>query len=842
MTIERVFPRVLPSALYPLAELALDLRWNWNSSAKELWRFVDAPLWEATGNPVLILGTIPRSRLNDLANDPNFLEMMVKVTTARAHYLEEPTWFSQNQTENRVSNIAYFSMEFGLSKALPIYSGGLGIVAGDLIKSASDMGLPMVGVGLFYQQGYFRQSIDSQGRQLAFYPFNDTSSWLPVIPATGTDGEWLRINLGLPGRTVMLRVWQVQVGRVLLYLLDSNDPLNDPRDRAITAELYGGGSEQRIQQELVLGMGGWRLLEAIGRVCDVCHLNEGHAAFVVLERARAHMRRNGVDFFTSLCCTRVGNLFTTHTPVRSGFDIFSPQIMRQYMGGYSLELGLDFHEFMALGRIHPDDEGECFNMAWLAMRGSGAVNGVSKLHGEMSKKIFSPLFQNIPLNEIPIGHVTNGVHLPTWSSRRAELLWRKICSDAGWRGDPACLENDFRKAFDTDLWALRCNARQHLVEWLRKRYVQQIMALGTPEKEWMEQGEILNQDVLTLGFARRFVTYKRPNLLLINPDRLERLLTDPHRPVQLVIAGKAHPDDNEGQLLIQEWVKFLERPTVRPHAIFVEDYDMGVASELVHGVDLWINTPLRPWEASGTSGMKVLVNGGLNLSELDGWWAEAYTPEVGWALGKDTDDPMDPTCDRVDAESLYQLLEQQVIPLFYQRDQQGVPQGWLTRMRKSMAHLTGIYSSNRMLREYAEQYYLPAAAALQERAVNACALGKSLHQWTKRVQHHWPQIRIGIVTRSTKTDLHSVTAQIYLDDLQPGDVVVELYAEPIGEDKTAECTPMLQGDALLGATSAWLYHFSFKAIRSLENYTVRVRPFHSKLRLPLELNLICWER
>ncbi len=841
MTVEHFMPRSLPPALKALEELALDLRWSWNVQSKALWRSVDADLWEATGNPMLILGTVSRARLEALSEDPEFLRLLEGVRTSRESYLQAPTWFSGQTASGQVNRVAYFSMEFCLSKALPIYSGGLGVLAGDLIKTASDMGLPMVGVGLLYQQGYFRQSLDAQGRQLAFFPFNDPL-WLPLSPALTADGEWLRIALDLPGRSMRLRVWQAEVGRVSLYLLDSNDPWNDPRDRGITAELYGGGPEQRIQQELVLGLGGWRLLQALGLECDVCHLNEGHAAFAVLERARTYREAQGVDFSTALCCTRVGNVFTTHTPVPDGFDKFEPALMQQYLADYAAQLGLEFQEFMALGRARAEDDSEPFNMAWLAMRGSGAVNGVSRLHEEVSRQIFAPLYPRIPLSEIPIGHVTNGVHVPTWNSRAADQLWQEACGEDRWRGDLGTLENDFRRLPDESLWALRSTARARLVSWLRQRHQHQILARGASRRLWEKQADILDPDVLTLGFARRFVAYKRPNLLLEDPARLERLLTDPHRPIQLVIAGKAHPQDLQGQQMIQEWLAFLNRPPIRTRAIFVEDYDMGVASELVHGVDLWLNTPLRPWEASGTSGMKVLANGGLNFSELDGWWAEAYCEEVGWKLGAGDAHPGSPEWTRTDAQELFAVLENDIIPDFYLRDERGMPRAWLSRMRESMARLTVTFSSNRMLRQYAERFYFPAGAAYRERMAAASSHGAEVRQWLERMRRQWNQVRIGFVQRETRDGMHDISAQVYLDGLSPEEVVLELFADPVRPGEQPEHVPMALGSPLLGTQGAYLYRATFPAQRPSTDYTALLRPQHSAVRFPLELPLVCWER
>lgn len=841
MALQHFIPRELPPTLQPLVELALDLRANWSTAAKELWRGVDTPLWEATGNPLLILGTVSRARLDALTANPEFVRQLQEVVEERRSYLEAPTWLARTHGEDTLGGIAYFSMEFGLSRALPIYSGGLGILAGDYIKAASDMGVPMVGIGLLYQQGYFRQSLDAHGEQLAFFPFNDPL-WLPVMPALNADNEWLRIELTLPGRSLVLRVWQVRVGRVVLYLLDSNDPLNDPRDRGITSELYGGGPELRIQQEIVLGIGGSRLLRELGIRFEVCHLNEGHAAFAVLERARNFLSDSGVDFATALWATRVGNLFTTHTPVAAGFDRFSPQLMAQYLGDYVNDLGIDLQQLLALGRVNPADVDEPFNMAWLAARGSAAVNGVSRLHGAVSRKIFTPLFPQWPVAEVPVGHVTNGVHVPTWSSRAADRLWAGICGETRWLGDLASLEADFRQVPAEALWSLRSDARHRLVEWMRHRFRRQAAARGMSADPYPKQVDVLDHDALTLGFARRFASYKRPNLLLQQPERLERLLTDARHPVQLVIAGKAHPQDAEGQRMIRAWSEFLNRPAVRPHAVFVEDYDMGVASELVHGVDLWLNTPRRPWEASGTSGMKVLVNGGLNLSELDGWWAEAWAPEQGWALGDGAEHDSDPAWDREEAEALYRLLEQEVVPAFYQRDQQGIPQAWVSRMRESMACLTGRFSTNRMLRQYTENYYLPAAAAHRERCADQAHLAHDLRDWTERVRHHWPQLRVGTVTRETTGAQHHIVAHVYLDGLDVEDVRVELYAEPASVGGLPERRVMQRGEPLLGALGAYHYEAWVESLRPIAHYTVRILPFHPQARLPLELGLIHWER
>src|SRR5664280_1301884 len=624
-----------------------------------------------THNPWVLLQTLSRDRFKNLLSDRAFLNTVNSLIQLKEQANSSRAWFQQNYLKSSLTCIAYFSMEFMLSEALPIYSGGLGNVAGDQLKAASDLGVPVIGIGLLYQQGYFRQEIDKDGAQQALYPYNDPGQ-LPITPLRKSNGEWLRLEIQLPGYSVWLRTWQVQVGKAKLYLLDTNDLANLPAHRGITSELYGGGPELRLKQELLLGIGGWRLLTALGLKPEVCHLNEGHAAFAVLERARSFMQENAQPFDVALAVTRAGNLFTTHTAVAAGFDRFAPALIEQYLGGYAeKKLGITLHDLLALGRQNPADSSEPFNMAYLAIRGCGAANGVSRLHGKVSRHLFLPLFPHWPEAEVPIGHVTNGVHMPTWDSAPADDLWTEAGGKDRWLGTTETLDQDISRVPDTRLWQFRTAASKSLVEYARQRLSLDLAAGGAPPEEAEAARHLFDPNALTLGFARRFATYKRPNLLLHDPARLLRLLTDSQRPVQLIIAGKAHPADLAGQALIREWVHFIRRPEARPHAIFLSDYDMLLSEHLVQGVDVWINTPHRPWEASGTSGMKVLVNGGINLSELDGWWAEAYTPEVGWAIGDGQQHDDVAACDAAEAEALYDLLENDVIPSFYTRDERG---------------------------------------------------------------------------------------------------------------------------------------------------------------------------
>jgi starch phosphorylase len=822
-----------------LAELALDMRWSWNHCADEVWQQLDPALWEITHNPWIVLQTVSKDQLERVLADPVFRRRVDGLVQSKRRAVNSASWFQQKHPGAPLTCVAYFSMEFMLSEALPIYSGGLGNVAGDQLKSASDLGVPVAGVGLLYQQGYFRQVIDKDGAQAAVFPYNDPGQ-LPITPVREANGEWLRLEIGLPGGSVWLRAWQVQVGKVKLYLLDSNDAANFPAHRGITSELYGGGPELRLKQELLLGIGGWRLLRALGIQPEVCHLNEGHAAFAVLERARSFMKETGQPFEAAMAVTRAGNLFTTHTAVPAGFDRFDPGLIERYLGGYAQqELGITHDELLALGRRNPSDPDEEFNMAYLAMRGSGAVNGVSRLHGKVSRRIFSPLFPRWPESEIPVGHVTNGVHMPSWDSAAADDLWTQACGKNRWLGPTEALGEDIRRVPDSKLWQFRASATKSLVEYARSRLSQSLAAYGAPPEEVEAAGRLFDPNALTMGFARRFATYKRPNLLLHDPDRLRRILTNPERPVQLMIAGKAHPADRAGQAMIQEWIRFIRQPDVRPHAAFLSDYDMLLTEHLVRGVDLWINTPRRPWEACGTSGMKVLVNGGINLSELDGWWEEAYTPEVGWALGDGRDRGDDPAWDAVEAEALYDLLEHQVIPEFYARDKKGIPTAWVARMRESMARLTPRFSANRTVREYTEQHYLPAAEAYVERAQNSGAAGEGVVEWRRVLKEQWPKLRFGELKIRTEAEQHTFDVQVYLGDLQPDAVRLELYAEGAGGGPVRiEMKRAGQPDSAGG----YLYQASAPSDRPAEDYTPRLIPSYPGVAVPLEAQLILWQR
>ncbi|QJW94645.1 alpha-glucan family phosphorylase [Frigoriglobus tundricola] len=823
-----------------LAELALDLRWSWNHATDQLWRQLDPELWEITHNPWVVLQTVSRDRIKDVLADPVFRKNIDDLLRATRDAAEAPAWFQQNYARGPLTCAAYFSMEFMLSEALPIYSGGLGNVAGDQLKANSDLGVPVVGVGLLYQRGYFRQVIDADGRQQALYPYNDPGQ-LPITPLRQANGEWLRLEVALPGYSVWLRAWQVRVGRVKLYLLDSNDAANHPTHRGITSELYGGGPELRLKQEMLLGIGGWRLLVALGLRPEVCHLNEGHAAFAILERARTFMSETGEPFGVALAVTRAGNLFTTHTAVPAGFDRFAPALIEQYLGRYAQMLGISLHDLLALGRQNPGDPSESFNMAYLAVRGSGAVNGVSRLHGQVSRRMFQPLFPHWPEDEVPVGSVTNGVHMPTWDSAPADDLWTEACAKDRWLGMTKTLEQSVRLVSDARLWQLRSAAGKSLVDYARAQLSRQLAGSGAALDAIDGAKRLFDPNALTLGFARRFATYKRPDLLLHDPARLLRLLSDPERPVQLIIAGKAHPADQGGQELIHRWIEFIRSPAARPHVIFLADYDMLLTEHLVQGVDVWINTPRRPWEACGTSGMKVLVNGGLNLSELDGWWAEAYTPEVGWALGDGQEHGDDPAWDAAEADALYALLEREIIPEFYTRDERGVPVAWVKRMRESMAQLTPRFSADRTVREYTELHYLSAATTFKARAANNGALGKRIVDWQRSLEQKWAAMHFGEVKVETRDGRHVFEVQVHLGDLDPGAVRVELYADGI-DGAAAAGLNMTRVRQTAGASGAYVCSATVPDARPATAYTARLVPHHDGVTIPLEDPRILWER
>ncbi len=832
----------LPNEIAALRVLALDLRWTWSHEGDALWEYVDADLWRQTQNPLSVLQNASPARLRALAGDRGFRAKLTEFIGGRQMYLENEGWFASAYGQESIGGIAYLSMEFGLGAALPLYAGGLGVLAGDTLKTASDLAVPVVGVGLLYQEGYFRQIVDAEGRQRELYPYNEPEM-LPIEPVLSPEDGRLRVKVELPGREIQLRVWRATVGRVALYLLDTNDPLNSPADRGITAKLYGGGVETRLMQEIVLGVGGWRVIEKLHPKIEICHINEGHAAFALVERARCCAVGKDLSFWEALWATRAGNVFTTHTPVAAGFDAFPTDLVRKYLCCFSGDAscrGVTLNDILALGRADPHDHNAAFNMAFLAQRGSAYSFGVSRLHGKVSRRIFQPLYPNWPESETPVGYITNGVHVPTWDSQEADRIWTEACGKHRWRGMPDDLNKLIASVPDKELLAMRGAGRLRLVQVVRRRLSSQLRARGADEAKVRQADNIFDPNVLTIGFARRFTEYKRPNLLLRQPERLGKLLLDQTRPIQIVIAGKAHPNDAQGHDMIGQWLAFANQPRYRPHIAFLEDYDIALAQELAQGVDVWINTPRRPWEACGTSGMKVLANGGLNCSALDGWWDEAYDEGVGWAVGDARSGPVS-AIDAADAEQLYDLLENHIIPEFYARDAHGTPQAWLARIRRSVSDLTPTFGSTRMVREYLEKAYLPQAKALRARLSNDCAAAKSLHSWAENLQKRWSSLHIGAPTVDQADGQWRFSSLVLLGEVSPDYARVELFADEKG-DKPAEVVEMRREEEAPGAVNGFVYAAEFPATRPAADYTLRVVPYHPEARLPAELPLIAWQR
>ena len=799
---------------------------------------LDPDVWNRLQNPWALLQDVSNDRLIQFAQSPGAIAELARLTAARTAYLEGRSWFDESHGD-AVRSIAYFSMEFGLGEALPLYAGGLGVLAGDMLKTASDLGVPMIGVGLLYQEGYFRQVIDPEGRQREVYPFNDPAS-LPVEPVRASDGAWVHVTLDFAGRPLYLRVWRARVGRSALYLLDSNDPLNAPADRGITGRLYGTDKEERFFQEVVLGVGGWRMLQVLGMETEILHLNEGHPAFAILERVRCLMERQHLPFDAALWVSRAGTVFTTHTAIEAAFDSYDASFVERHrpmLEPYVARLGLTFAQLMALGQRDPGDPNEPFTLSYLAVRGSIATNAVSALHREVSQRLFRPLFPRWPDHEVPIGHVTNGVHVPTWDSASFDALWETRCGKARWRHAAESLREAISAATDEELWQARESSREALVQFVRRRVARQLAARGAAAAAVAASGKMFEATTLTLGLARRFTPYKRLTLLLTDPARLTRLLTDPRRPVQLVVAGKAHPGDTAGKAMLQQWVRFAHAAEVRAHVAFLEDYDITVAGELVHGVDVWLNTPRCPWEACGTSGMKVLASGGLNVSTLDGWWAEAYSPDVGWAIGRNDA----PISDADDAERLYRLLEEEVVPMFYTRDERGLPVAWLERMRQSVSRLTPRFSANRMLADYVTSMYRPAAATLRARAANGYREACAMAEWERTLRLHWPVVEVGALEAEPTEDGVCASVIVALGPIDASSVLVELYADAVA-GSPAERQPMERRESVPALANGARYSAKLRTDRPLWHFTPRVIPRKDGVSVPGELALIAWGR
>lgn len=836
----------LPSQLERLREIAMNLRWAWDHEAIGLFRRLDRDLWVDAGrNPVRMLAVIDQARLEQAAADEEFLAHLDRVHSDLQRYLAaEDTWFGREHGGTDVS-VAYFSAEFGVTDALKIFAGGLGMLAGDHLKSASDLGIPLMGVGLLYQEGYFAQQLNEAGWQQEVPATNDFDQ-LPVVLERDADGEPRTVELGFPEGVLVAQIWRAQVGRVPLYLLDANVPANNPEQRRVTAQLYGGGSEMRVRQEILLGVGGYRALEALGHEPTVYHMNEGHSAFLALERIRRLMEDREVTFEEAREATAATCVFTTHTPVEAGHDYFDADLLARYFSVYAKSLSLEWDDFLALGRQNPSDPAERFCLTVLALRLSARANGVSRLHGEISRDMWRGLWPELPTEEIPIGHVTNGIHLGSWLSPEATRLYDERIGDR-WRNEPAPAEawHGIDEVSDDHLWHLHQERRRRLVEFVRVRVRGELERRGAPAGEVAAVRDLLDPSALTIGFARRFATYKRATLFARDRERLARLISDSDRPVQIIVAGKAHPRDDAGKELIRQVVELSREEPFRTRVVFVENYGMSLARRLVAGCDVWLNNPSRPREASGTSGMKAAANGLLNLSTLDGWWDEAWaelgwgSAPFGWAVGRRDTHLEGESLDRFEAASLYDLLEHDVIPAFYDRGDDDVPHSWVARMKTAILQLSHEFNTHRMLDDYFRGYYLPATADARRLHEGGLARARELAAWRRRVLSSWGDVRCradGELPDDTAElrigEELRPRAHVHLGALAPSDVSVELYLGPVGPTGGIESGDVVAMEHVSdGGDGEHIYEArGVQPARSgRHGYTVRVRAAHPDL-------------
>ncbi|MBI5725915.1 MAG: alpha-glucan family phosphorylase [Planctomycetes bacterium] len=839
----------LPDQLKPLLEIVRNLWWCWQGDAQDLFRRLAPDEWKTTyHNPAAMLGMISQQRLIDMASDEGFLTHMQRVHRDLKSYMANQGWWIKTFGGDMTPQVAYFCAEFGISESLPIYAGGLGMLAGDHLKSASELGVPLVGVGLLYQQGYFRQRLNADGWQLELFPRNDFHN-MSIQPARNADGAPLIIQVEMP-QPVKALVWHSQIGRVSLYLLDTNVADNSPEDRQITAQLYGGDQEMRIRQEIVLGIGGVRMLAAMGIAPKAFHMNEGHAAFMALERIRTLMNECGIPFNVAREAVIASTIFTTHTPVPAGNDAFAPWMIDKYFSNYWGQLGLSRDDFLALGRQQSGNKDEPMNLTVLALRLSSFRNGVSKLHGEVSRKLWANVWPGLPLGDVPITSITNGVHVRSWISHDLATLYERYLGP-NWHEKPADIQA--WKAIDhipnTELWRTHERRRERLVAFARQRLLAQLTKRGGSAAEMAAAEEVLDPEALTIGFARRFATYKRANLILSDLERLDKILNNPRLRVQIIFAGKAHPRDNPGKDLVRQIIHTARLEQFRRSLVFIEDYDMNVARYLVQGVDVWLNTPLRPMEASGTSGMKVAANGGLNLSVLDGWWDEGYDTEVGWAIGSgESYEDLDYQ-NTVESHALYDLLEKEVVPIFYDRGHDKLPRRWIARMKACMSRLAPVYNTNRMVMQYSQQAYAPAAARWNDLTAKNMEKARHLSDWRNRVRDHFGEVRVERVNDNMDSlggarigTPVQVEAVVNLGQLQPEDISVQLFHGPL--DGSGQLVDGQSIDMNLAAKedgSKARYAVQMPCGRSgLAGYTVRILPRLDATSDPYGMGLTKW--
>ncbi len=841
----------LPEPLEPLREIALNLWWTWQPDARRLFRHLDPDLWHRTNHsPLRMLQLSRQARLQEVAADEDFKREMLGVQAKlRAYMKQKDTWGKLRAKKSPLSGpVAYFSAEFGFHESFPNYSGGLGILSGDHCKSASDLDVPFIAFSLLYRHGYFRQQINKDGWQDSVQ-LNQNFSHLPLSEALDSDGKPLYVQVEVLQRTVSAKVWALQVGRIVLYLLDTDIPENVEEDRLITAQLYGGDLEMRIRQEIVLGVGGVHALHAMKITPSVYHMNEGHSAYLSLEVIRRQVADYGNDFYSALQVVASGNIFTTHTPVPAGNDAFPLDLMRKYFGSYPAKVGIDFDLFVSFGQTRKDPV-EPFSMTILALRTSRHANGVSALHGKVSQGLWKDVWAGVPEHEVPITSITNGIHTRTWMAPEFSAVYDKYLPN--WESH--LTDVDFWRGVydipDEVIWSTHQQLKKRLFDFVHERLRSQRSRLGESPEKLRSAGVLLDPEVLTIGFARRFATYKRATLLFSDPERLIKLMNNAERPVQFVFAGKAHPKDEPGKRFIQEVYKFSRMPEFENRIVFLEDYDTYVGRRMYQGVDLWLNNPLRPLEASGTSGMKLPPNGGLNLSVLDGWWCEAFAQnrKAGWAIGEEIADGSVDFQNEVDVASLFHILETQVVPLYYAKPDGRLPLAWIQLMRESIRSITPVFNTHRMVREYTERLYEPAAAAHTVLAASGGAKARALSEWKDLIRAAWPMVRVDKVEADVFGQVQvaetiPVRAIVHLGSLSPKDVTVQAYyGEEYNCEILAPATTNLELSAKLDG-GAFLYHGSVAASESGSyGLSVRVIPTHPHLTQAHELRLIRWAR
>lgn len=842
---------ILPEELSRLKDIAYNLWWSWNSEAIDLFREIDPALWEKIHkNPVRFIQEVSQKKLEEKINDQAFMEKYRQVVERYDAYISDTnTWFDRNHPDKKQFTVAYFSAEYGLNEVLPIYSGGLGILSGDHCKSASDLGIPLVAIGLFYKQGYFDQHINLEGWQETSYPHLNVSH-LPLLPVIDEAGNQVHISVELPGRVVYAKIWQVKIGRVVLYLMDTDIEENSEADRMITARLYGGDQETRIQQEIFLGIGGIRLLEKLGFKNVVYHMNEGHSAFMGLEVIKKLVQEQRFPFHVAREAASSAIIFTTHTPVPAGNDVFPLHMIDKYFSNYWGLLNISRHEFLDLGLKVNDSQN--FNMTVLALALAGWKNGVSELHGSVTRSIFNNLWPGVPEDEVPITHITNGIHTLTWLPPEFKRLYVKYL-ESDWKDrihDKKVWEK-IDTIPDEELWRIHCALKNKMIHFIRERLKQQRLLNGEPMERVNEAETLLDPNALTIGFARRFATYKRANLIFRNIERIRRIINNPKMPVQIIFAGKAHPADRPAHEIIKNIYGIAEQEGFTGKVILVENYNMTLARYMIQGADVWMNNPRRPLEASGTSGQKVAINGVINMSVLDGWWCEGYNGENGWVIGNDAFYTDEYQQDNTDSESIYELLENQVIPLYYERDERGVPVRWVKLMKESIKSLAYRYNTHRMLQEYMSNMYIPSMERLNAILLTNYELARQLSEWKLNIEKNWPEVRI--TAEKSMSELKemksvsgkplTVSVQVYLGNISPSDIKVEVYYGTINKNKRSIENPRIKSLETVESIGHGTYRFSGD-ITILDGgeygYTFRAVPHHKDLIHKFDMGLVKW--